>query len=274
MGNINIPAKLAPSNQTQYGYALADAINIAGQKNVSTLDDLFNIYDWRLSPSSTNQNDDAIGQEWYVINQNKKYRLISWENRRNINGWEPLVYASDIKIYDNYKIEVSDILYDNINNALSFNISFTCDDVEVEPESLIVMNDNVLISNSLSKHISFNPSNGVVNVNIKINDEIEYSFTKYIIYTGYSEDSELTSLLSLTPDMYDSISSVSIQNESNMYVYFACPISIDVDLNNITHKAFPYNMIKNDRLYTSNIGTYYTYRSASPQIAMKYILDI
>lgn len=84
---------LRSNNIGENGYGIVYADQVSGHKTVSTISDLYNIHDWSLSASGNNTGDDAIGQLWYVVNDNdsKKgsfYQLINWENRRNSNGWQ------------------------------------------------------------------------------------------------------------------------------------------------------------------------------------------
>ncbi len=69
-------------------YGIAIATEIAGHKSVKTLSDLFSISDAILSASGNNTNDDAIGQQWYVADEDKYYKLISWSSRKSVEGWK------------------------------------------------------------------------------------------------------------------------------------------------------------------------------------------
>lgn len=72
----------------------------AGARFVESLNDLYSIKTALLSPSyniSTqvaNEDNDAIGQLWYVQEEDKYYILKDWENRDKPNGWA--VYADNI----------------------------------------------------------------------------------------------------------------------------------------------------------------------------------
>ena len=82
---LKYPDRLESNNPKAYG--IVKAIEISGHKTVNDLASLYSIADCILSDSKNNLNNDAIGQEWYVIDQNAYYRLVSWENRKNKNGW-------------------------------------------------------------------------------------------------------------------------------------------------------------------------------------------
>lgn len=63
----------------------------SGYTNIKTLSDLYGIEDSILSRSGINTDNDSLGQEWYVLEENKKYTLVDWGNRRNSLGWQPTV---------------------------------------------------------------------------------------------------------------------------------------------------------------------------------------
>ena len=99
---IKYPAKLSSNNQSEYG--IIDAIEISGHKSVNNLAALYSISDCILSKSKINTDDDAIGQQWYVISEHKYYQLDSWNNRNNINGWS----IASISVYMKYIGSVTD----------------------------------------------------------------------------------------------------------------------------------------------------------------------
>lgn len=76
---------LRSNNPDAYGIVLAS--EISGHKSVNTLNDLFSISDAILSVSKNNTNNDAIGQLWYVVDVDKYYKLIDWDNRKTEDGW-------------------------------------------------------------------------------------------------------------------------------------------------------------------------------------------
>lgn len=82
------PAQLQSANLEQFGIVYAEEIQ--GHKTVADLDALYNISDAILSKSTTNSENDAIGQEWYVASEGYHYRLDNWENRRQASGWRKL----------------------------------------------------------------------------------------------------------------------------------------------------------------------------------------
>ena len=79
------PAQLQSANLNEFGIVYADEVQ--GHKTVATLNALYAITDPILSKSVVNTNNDAIGQEWYVISEGCYYRLDNWANRHKASGW-------------------------------------------------------------------------------------------------------------------------------------------------------------------------------------------
>lgn len=67
--------------------AIVDAKEVGGHKSVATPESLYSIPDPILSLSKNNTNNDAIGQLWYVVGENKFYQLVDWANRHSELGW-------------------------------------------------------------------------------------------------------------------------------------------------------------------------------------------
>ena len=95
---IKFPAKIGSNNPNAYG--IVNAQQVSGHKQVKEVKDLFQISDAVLSESGNNANNDAIGQEWWVCDQNRPYRLISWNDRKNNRGWKTsdVVYTAGTSI--------------------------------------------------------------------------------------------------------------------------------------------------------------------------------
>lgn len=83
---IAFPVKLASNNPQSFG--IVDATEISGHRSVGTLSDLYSISDSVLS--ILKDGSDAIGQEWFVVSEDCKYRLDNWENRKTTAGWTKL----------------------------------------------------------------------------------------------------------------------------------------------------------------------------------------
>ncbi len=88
---IEYPDKLKASTT---GFAIANTRELAGHKQVATPADLLNIPDAWLSPSGDNTNNDAIGQEWYVISTKTYHKLTLWANRKLATGWAEVINLS------------------------------------------------------------------------------------------------------------------------------------------------------------------------------------
>lgn len=73
------------------GYPIVYANEIGGSRSVQTLADLDKIPDNVLSKSGDNTDNDAIGQVWYVIDEDESYQLKSWEPRK----WE--IFKDNVK---------------------------------------------------------------------------------------------------------------------------------------------------------------------------------
>ena len=82
------PGTLESSNIDAFGISYAD--QIAGHRVVNVVSDLFTITDPILSKSKTNENDDALGQSWYVTEEHCRYELINWNKRHELAGWKRL----------------------------------------------------------------------------------------------------------------------------------------------------------------------------------------
>ena len=82
------PAQLQSANLNEFGIVYADEIQ--GHKTVATLNALYAITDPILSKSVVNTNNDAIGQEWFVVSEDCYYRLDNWANRHTASGWTKL----------------------------------------------------------------------------------------------------------------------------------------------------------------------------------------
>lgn len=83
---ITFPAKLASNNPQSFG--IVDATEISGHRRVETLSELYAISDSVLS--ILKDGSDAIGQEWFVVSEDCKYRLDNWANRKSVAGWTKL----------------------------------------------------------------------------------------------------------------------------------------------------------------------------------------
>lgn len=84
--------RLESNNPKAYG--IVKGTEVSGFKVVQSLEKLYTIPDCILSGSGENTNSDAIGQEWFVSDSGKYYRLVSWDSRNTESGWEEVVSMS------------------------------------------------------------------------------------------------------------------------------------------------------------------------------------
>lgn len=89
---INFPDTFTTANINEYGIVYADQIQ--GHRTVQTLNDLYSLSSAQLSKSKTNKDNDAIGQEWYVVSEKKRYQLVDYSKRTTAAGWKALVTLS------------------------------------------------------------------------------------------------------------------------------------------------------------------------------------
>lgn len=78
--------KIKSTNTEKYG--IVDSSEVSGHKRVNSKEELYKIPDAILSQSGNNTDNDALGNEWFVYEENIKYTLINWELRGESNGWE------------------------------------------------------------------------------------------------------------------------------------------------------------------------------------------
>lgn len=92
---IKYPDRIESNNPQAYG--IIKATEIAGQRQVKQLSDLYKLSDAILSESKTGE--DAEGQIWIVGKD--QYQLISWQNRNNASGWQKII-PFDEKMFDRF----------------------------------------------------------------------------------------------------------------------------------------------------------------------------
>lgn len=82
---LKYPDRLESNNPGAYG--IVKATEVAGHKTVANLTALYGLADCILSDSKANTGSDAVGQEWWVVDQNAHYRLTNWASRKSAEGW-------------------------------------------------------------------------------------------------------------------------------------------------------------------------------------------
>ena len=116
---LTFPAILESNNPDAYGIVRAN--QVMGHKTVPTLNDLYQIKDFILSDSGNNTNNDAIGQRWYVVDQNKYYQLKDWSKRNQKEGWEE-ASANSAELYiikkDEWLLDDTDLYKGNFTGYL------------------------------------------------------------------------------------------------------------------------------------------------------------
>lgn len=90
---------LRSNNTTSTGYGIIYADEVSGHRTVADLASLYALYDWQLSASGDNSNNDAIGQLWYVVDidgngNGSIYQLTDWNNRTSGLGWTKFTAGS------------------------------------------------------------------------------------------------------------------------------------------------------------------------------------
>ena len=104
------PGTLETNNINEFGIVFADQIQ--GHRSVSNLDSLYKLTVAQLSKSKNNNGNDAIGQEWYVISESKKYKLIDWTKRNQTGGWEAINNVSE----DEFNKKLNELEQKIVNN--------------------------------------------------------------------------------------------------------------------------------------------------------------
>lgn len=101
--SIQYPARVQSGNINST--AATRAVESAGFKQVAHLVDLYAISDFVLSDSGDNTDNDAIGQRWYVQEEQRDYQLVSWQNRKKVEGWQAQPISNDLQQGLNQEIE-------------------------------------------------------------------------------------------------------------------------------------------------------------------------
>lgn len=168
------------------------ATDIAGHRQVNTLSELYLLSDAILSGSGTNENDDAIGQEWWVQEKGRRYRLNSWDNRKNNHGWTPteLIYleGTQIIISDTAPADTNDFWADDTENSIP---EYQNEDLKSIQDAIAalqeVVNRHEYIFNNHLDSGSFdnNTANEIIAVPAEAPEEIENG--EEIIDDGYPE---------------------------------------------------------------------------------------
>ena len=160
------------------------ATDIAGHRQVNTLQELFELSDKVLSESGTNENNDAIGQEWWVQEKGRNYRLNYWDNRNNKNGWSPseIVYleGTQIVISDTAPADINDFWADSTEKSIP---EYENEDLKSIQDAIAALQEVVnkheyIFSNHMdSGNFTNNTANDIMTVEAEMPEEIEGSET-------------------------------------------------------------------------------------------------
>ena len=100
---LKFPDRLESNNPAAYGVVKAD--QVSGHKTVKTVQELYSLSDAILSASGNNTNNDAIGQQWYIISENCFYELVTWENKKIEAGWRKVSTDKVLQINIDKKVD-------------------------------------------------------------------------------------------------------------------------------------------------------------------------
>jgi hypothetical protein len=104
-------------NPESYGVIFAD--DISGHRRVQSKSDLYKIPTAILSKPHISGHVDAIGQEWYVADEDCKYKLINWSNRKSESGWKKVESFNTTDLDDRFwKLDQSNITTADVSKLL------------------------------------------------------------------------------------------------------------------------------------------------------------
>ena len=96
-GENSYAGRLISNNISDTGWSIVKSSEIGGHRRVDTKNNLYNLTIPVLSEDTTGN--DAIGQLWYVQDEDCFYQLVNWQNRKNSNGWKKFAVTED-EIYE------------------------------------------------------------------------------------------------------------------------------------------------------------------------------
>lgn len=92
-GEKKYAGRLQSQNIGDSGWSIVKSSEVGGHRNVVSVNNLYDLTVPVLSEDTTG--DDAIGQLWYVQNEDCFYQLVNWGNRKNSNGWKKFAVTED-----------------------------------------------------------------------------------------------------------------------------------------------------------------------------------
>lgn len=159
---LKYPDRLESNNPAAYG--IVKATEVSGHKTVQTLDQLYTLADAILSDSGDNTDNDAIGQLWYVVSEEKYYQLIDWNNRKSASGWEVQMTNSDI-LHSQVTADEEDITL--VNQKLKLK-DRTYDEANFSGKGYKILRKNIVEGKNILTQDMINESNTIY--------EIRYDF--------------------------------------------------------------------------------------------------
>lgn len=94
--------KVVSNNWNEGGFGVTDSVMISGHRTVATKEDLYviptQILSSKMSNAKTSDGTDALGQLWYVEDEQCFYQLIKWDKHDDESGWSKSNIKSVSKI--------------------------------------------------------------------------------------------------------------------------------------------------------------------------------
>lgn len=150
--------RVESNNPSAYG--IVRAVEVTGHRTVKDLPSLYSIPDCILSDSKTNSENDAIGQEWYVISESSYYSLINWENRKSSSGWVQSVAGDGsnitLKGFETLpedqitEEQLTPVPSDTVNTGIAKLHRAILNNEEVEAAALVKIKESVGLGDDLS----------------------------------------------------------------------------------------------------------------------------
>lgn len=169
--------RVESNNPSAYG--IVRAVEVTGHRSVKDLSALYSIPDCILSDSKTNNENDAIGQEWYVISEGSYYSLVSWENRKSESGWTKSVSGDgsnivlkDFSVLPEDQIteeQLTPLPTDTINKGIAKLHRAILNNEEVEAAALVKIKESV----GLGDDLSYSPKSPLISSAKNISEAIE-----------------------------------------------------------------------------------------------------
>ena len=170
--------RVESNNPSAYG--IVRAVEVTGHRSVKDLSALYLIPDCILSDSKVNSENDAIGQEWYVISESSYYSLINWEKRRTAEGWSQSSSggSGNTITLDGFEVlpedqvteeQLTPVPSDTINQGIAKLHRAILNNEEVEAAVLVKMKESI----GLEDDLSYSPKSPLISSSTSITEAIE-----------------------------------------------------------------------------------------------------